>query len=369
MKKVLLLVLVGFLFLPGCVEELDTAYPTQAEFLVVDGILNYYPEADSADYIVYLNLSNTIYTRPYALGGATMELIVNEQETYPFFEKETGEYYLSRLDIFQPGNTYQLRFQVNDQMYESNLEVLPEKVDLGRVYAGINEGGTSEDAYEIFVDTEDDPNRKNYYRWLITQWEKQEYCQFCYREGRRNPEECSSSLFAIPGVTITRNNFCDGNCFAILRFSPNNAISDIYIDGKSLIKKSVGYVPFNFNRPCLVEVKQSSLTAGYYEFLEVLRSQAESTGGLADTPAALLTGNVKNINNPREKVVGYFSVTNNSVLRYWLERTDGLAAGFHPLGNENPPLSPPIPTPPSWQPVPCEPSKTRTPIKPWGWQD
>jgi hypothetical protein len=60
-------------------------------------------------------------------------------------------------------------------------------------------------------------------------------------------------------VKIIRDNFCATACYDILRFSPNNAISDLYTDGKQLIRKSVGYVPFNFNRPCLIEVKQSSL--------------------------------------------------------------------------------------------------------------
>ena len=91
------------------------------------------------------------------------------------------------------------------------------------------------------------------------------------------------------------------------------------------------------------------------------------TGGLADTPAALLTGNVSNQKNPQEKVVGYFSVTNNSVRRYWLTRADGLQKGWKPLANLNPPVDPPIPTPPLWQPVPCKPGRNRTPFKPWGW--
>jgi len=367
MKPIFLALLIFFL-MPSCVEELDLGFPTAAEFIVVDGILNYHSAADSNDLVVYLNVSNTLYSRPAPLGGAQMELIVNESAAYPFTERERGTYYFYDSQVFAPGNRYQLRFQIGEDYYESSPEILPDTVALGQVYAALNQGGTADDAYEIFVDMEDDPSQKNYYRWLITQWERQDYCQFCYREGR-NPERCESDLFALPEVQLTRNNFCETGCYDILRFTPNNSISDVYIDGKSLIRKSVGFVPFNFNRPCLVEVMQSSLTPGYFSFLEVLRSQAESTGGLADTPAALLTGNVQNKTHPEQKVVGYFSVANNTVKRYWLKRDEGLAAGFYPLGNLNPPISPPIPTPPSWQPVPCVPGKNRTPVKPWGWID
>ncbi len=351
---------------PACVEELEIERPKQADFLVVDGILNYHERADSSDLAVQLSLSSTLYAKPIPLKGAEMELLLDNRETVPFREGEEGYYYLTRKDIFSVGRSYQLRFCVDGNDYLSTPEILPDTAALSQVYGVLNPNGEAEDAYEIFIDMQDDPGKKNFYRWLITQWEKQEYCQFCYREGR-NPEQCGEDLYGAPGVRITRDNFCATACYDILRFSPNNALSDLYIDGRQLLRKSVGFVPFNFNRPCLIEVKQSSLTSSYFAFLEVLRSQAESTGGLADTPAALLTGNVSNQKNPQEKVVGYFSVTNNSVRRYWLTRADGLQKGWKPLANLNPPVDPPIPTPPLWQPVPCKPGRNRTPFKPWGW--
>lgn len=369
MKKTFLFALASTLLLAiSCVEELSFDKPSAAEFIVVDGILNYHPNAERGDMVVFLNLSNTTISNPIPISGALMEVTVNGQDSYPLLEGEAGAYYLINRDIFETGFSYQLNFQIGDNSYSSTPEILPDSVGLENAYAELNISKTEAEAYEVFVDMIDPSDQKNHYRWLITQWEKKKFCLFCYRV-QRNPEVCQSSLHAPADVNLSRNNLCDGDCFEIFKYSPNNSLSDVFINGKSLIRKSVGFTPLNFSEPCLIEVKQSSLTSGYFSFLEKLRAQAEATGGLADTPAALLTANIKNINNPTEKIVGYFSVTNNSVRRFWLERSEALNFNFRPLSRINPALDPPVPTPPDWRPLSCEATKNTTPIKPRGWRD
>jgi hypothetical protein len=351
----------------GCVDEIELGVPTPADFIVVDGILNYSRDADSSDLVVRLTQSRNTFVRPVAIPKATMNMIVNDKDVYPLVEREAGYYYLFSKNMFKVGDKYKLKFQIGTDNYESTNEILPDSVPLEKVYSETQKGRTSNVAHEIFVDMKDDPAQKNYYRWAITQWEKQYYCSFCYRVGR-NPEYCNEDIYGVPDVPISRNPPCSGDCYDILRFTPNNALSDIYISGKTLLKKSIGYVPYNFYEPSLIEVKQSTLTPQYYAFLEILKTQAENTGGLADTPAALLVGNVKNTNNPSQRVVGYFSVTNNSVKRYWMQRKDVSDAGYKTLSSVNPPLNPPTPTPANWFPIPCKPGRFRTPLKPWGWQ-
>ena len=356
----------GLLALSSCVDEISLPPTSQAEFLVVDGVLNFTNNVDSQDLAIRLSYSRNTFNRPVPLSKAKMNIVVNEKDSYPFVEREEGWYYLTNKDIFQVGASYKLQFQVGGNNYESSVEVLADSVPIKKTYAEVNAAGPANRAFEVFVDMTDVPQKKNYYRWAITQWEAQNYCLYCYRRNRA-PEACSEDLYAIEGEVISRNPPCATNCYDIIRLTPNNAISDVFFDGKSLLKKPVGYVPFNFTFPCLVEVKQSSLTPQYFAFLEILKTQAETTGGLADTPAALLVGNVKNLTNPQEKIVGYFSVTNNSVQRFWLNRSAALSAGLKPLSSLNPALDPPIPAPPLWQPVPCKASRFRTPVKPWGW--
>ena len=372
MLKIQTRLIVGFaallLLFTCCVDEITLNDNVASEFFVVDGILNYSETTDSNDLVVKLGISRADLIRPIPVTKGVVEIVVNDKDSYPLSEREAGSYYLFRKDIFKVGQSYKLRFQANGSQYESGNEVMPDSVAIQKVYAEINTKGTASNAHEIFVDVQDVAQKKNYYRWSFIQWEKQPYCLYCYVALPRQPESCREDMIATADSRISRNPYCDGDCYDILYTSPNNAISDVFFDGKMLIKKSLGTIPYFFHGGCLVEIRQSSITSQYNVFLEILKSQAENTGGLADTPAALLVGNVKNTSNPSQKIVGYFSITNTVKRRIWLERKDVTLTSLRPLITLNPPLDAPVPTPPSWYPVACKPSKIRTNVKPLGWQ-
>jgi hypothetical protein len=354
----------SMLFFTSCIDDIDLKPNAATEFLVVDGILSYSETADSNELVVKMGISRSDLIRPIPFSGAIAEIVVNDKDSYPLPEREAGSYYLFRKDVLKVGQSYKLRFKAKGYQYESNNEILPDSVTIKKAYFETNLKGTAETAYQLFVDVDDIPQKKNFYRWSFVQWEKQGYCQFCYAVAPNRPiSSCREDIYAIPNEYIASNYFCDGNCYDMLSFLPNNVTSDVFSDGKPLIRKSIGYAPFVFLGGCLVEIRQSSISIEYYLFLELLKSQADNTGTFSDTPAALLVGNIKNLDNPNEKVVGYFSVTNTTKKRIWLNRKDGLFSGFNPLSNRNPPVDPIKPFF-----IPCKISKTRTNIKPVGWQ-
>src|SRR5205823_6324338 len=106
-------------------------------------------------------------------------------------------------------------------------------------------------------------------------------------------------------------------------------------------------------------------------------------GGIADTPPTATVGNVKNSANQREIVVGFFTASPVSTLRYWIDRkdTEGTPPGLfqalngrEPSPEPAPPGSPEfnivitIPERPPYTAV-CVPTDSQTPAKPVGWQD
>jgi Domain of unknown function (DUF4249) len=126
-------------------------------------------------------------------------------------------------------------------------------------------------------------------------------------------------------------------------------------------------VPYNFYTGCLVEVQQMSTTGGYYQYLQLLKNISSGSGGLVDTPPAVLVGNVKNTQNSDEKVIGYFTVVNTTKRRIWIDRKDAAAQSMSPLSFVNPSIAPPpganIPL------YPCVQSDTRTNKMPVGWRN
>ena len=370
LPALLALVYVTIFSFLSCVSEYPLDSVPAENFLVIDAVLNYSEGADSNDLVVKLVESVTAsvgsgYQAPVA--GAIVSLIVNDKTTVFLPEREKGNYYLFDKSIFKPGNSFKLSINKGNDTYESKAEVMPDTVAIQKVYQDYVEKITAQNTFEILVDVQDEPQKRNFYKWSITQWERQGYCVYCYTANRS--ENCSADLYATPGVIISRNRPCLSDCFDILKFNPNNAISDVFFDGKQLLRKSIGTLPLNFGTSCLIEVRQSTLTPQYFDFLELLKTQSQNTGGLADTPAALLTGNITNKTNPKQIVLGYFSVTNGVNRRYWLDRSGATARGITPLASINPPLPIPAPTPPSWSAIPCAKSKGRTPEKPLGWRD
>jgi hypothetical protein len=357
------------LSLATCVSE----YPLDndiipAEFLIVDGIINNDLKGDSSNYVVKLSESkllsnNTAYQIPFT--GCTMSILVNDKEILPLIEREKGNYYLYNRDIFKVGNSFKLMFQKGEIKYESTAEILQDTVGIQKLYSELASNATAGNAYDIFVDIQDDPKVRNYYKWSVRQWEKQQHCQFCYKANKT--PLCNPDIYASVGVEIALNNLCQGDCYDILNFTLNNSITDAFFNGRPLIKNSVVTSPYVFSQGALIEVAQSCVTPQYFAFLDLLKSQALNTGGLADTPTALLTGNVKNATNSTQKVLGYFSVTNTVSQRLWLDRKSAVGKQLIALANINPPLPQPVPT--GWPTVACKESKTRTAKKPLGWVD
>ncbi|NJN33812.1 MAG: DUF4249 family protein [Saprospiraceae bacterium] len=179
----------------------------------------------------------------------------------------------------------------------------------------------------------------------MIQWERQEFCLFCYANQR--VLNCFEDLYGTNrGLVLVRNNRCAGDCFDIFRQNPNNTIADAFFDGKQLIKKSVAEIAYNFPYGTLIEVRQSSITPSYFDFTELLKSQSQNTGGLIDVPPALLQGNVRNLNNPAETVIGFFSVTNTSTRRLWVNRSAAATVPLSSLSSLLPPVPTPVPPPP-----------------------
>ena len=92
---------------------------------------------------------------------------------------------------------------------------------------------------------------------------------------------------------------------------------------------------------------------------------------LADTPPAPIVGNVRNVSNPEEPVVGYFQASGIASIRYWLDRQNASSFAGRPTGLLNgreimpEPMGADLTRPPF---APCLPSISRTPIKPTGWK-
>ena len=118
---------------------------------------------------------------------------------------------------------------------------------------------------------------------------------------------------------------------------------------------------------CLVEIQQMCVSPDVFAYNKILESQLQGTGGLADTPPVAIVGNIRNVTDFREQIVGYFGVADIQKKRYWVSRKDAKGSIEFILGHE-PLLEPVLLSGPSPTYAPCSLTPDRTPIIPEGWQ-
>jgi hypothetical protein len=408
----------------GCVDQIEYNIHSKINIIVVDGRLTTLDE----EQIVRLfrskadSVSGRFGSTPVT--DAKMELVVNGTEIIPFTENKNipGNYNLPLHFKGEVGKTYQIRFQLtNGTNYESTLEELKSVPPMENLRVKFNPNAVAETGmtfkgfHEFYADVKDPVNEKNFYSWEYNLYEKQDWCKSCLRgvyavnniilgkymfrlyfvSGNELFEDCFIPLPQyddpeapdISNSDWTYDYLCRTKCWEVLHNFNMNLFDDAFTNGGQILHRSIAKIPFYQRSACLVELRQLSMTKSAYDYYKLFQQQIENNGGIADTPPTALRGNIKNTANAKEIVVGYFSVSDVSSTRYWLERKDtgnAIPPGlFEALTarTPNPEPDPPY-TGPRGQPlvliwggpprVPtalCIKSDTRTPQRPDGWRD
>jgi hypothetical protein len=419
MRSVLLLLVCVLICLApiGCVDLLDQNLRGTVDVIVVDGTINNLAEPQ----LIRLNRSKadplTGRFGSLPITKAKVEVIVDASQVISCHETDDGTYQLPSDFKGEVGHTYQLRFQLVDgTQYESVPETMPRGVPIDRVFHKFNSNSLPPKrpdgqaslviaASDIFIDWHDPVSEHNYYRWDWKLWERQEWCRSCgkgyyliwnYYESDQLFEDCYSvsmlpprdgAIYGPSALYFVNDYRCRMECWEILYNYDINVFDDALSNGGQLTGRRVAQIPYYQKHGCLVEIRQSSLTRPAYEYVKQLQQQAENTGGLADTPPTAIVGNVHNVANDQEGVVGYFSAAPVSAKRYWLDRQDatgtppGLFYGLRGIlpspedatVDPNTEIGKPSPgiggknadRPPT---AICVPSDSRTPFKPEGWR-
>ena len=413
----------------ACVDPEDLTLHGTVDVIVVDGTITNLAEPQ----IIRLNRSRadplTGRFGVLPLTKISVQVVVDSSLIIDCHETVDGSYQLPSDFKGRASHAYQLRFTLGDgKQYVSTQQVMPTVPPINKLSVQFNpktlpvtlmNGFTA--GYDLLIDVQDPAAQRNFYRWDWNLYEKQDWCQSCtqgyymtnkltlvssfpnaliYRAEPDILEDCfdaPSSLLFGPTFTPTpyfiNDYVCRTQCWEIIHSHILNLFSDQFTNGGSILAKNVGQIPYYTHNPALVEIRQSSLTPGAYQFLTLFQQQTQNTGGLADTPPAALVGNVHNVANPQEKVVGYFTASAVNSLRYWLDKKDASGIpygggvdeqGYQIQGNEELfyALNRRIPKVEPWKPnfiilgggsrpptALCVSSDNRTPYKPEGWRN
>lgn len=249
------------------------------------------------------------------------------------------------------GETYKLYVQADGQVYESQPETMPacpEIDSLTAIYSRESSRSPNDllyDGFDIYAEFKDIPNQESYFQWDWVHYQRVFSCDV--QDG-----------YLVPCTPY--------DCWTIGYNQKVIVQSDKLRDGQPIAHK-VARAPFATppNKFYYLRVEQRAITASVFTYLKSLEIQTQNVGSLFDIPAQTkFNPNVFNVNNPKEQILGVFSVysSRHKILNINMQQEiNGVKAkvviDLRPF------------TPVQLLQAPCTETVYRTQIRPEGWRD
>jgi len=336
-RVILAIVLIAALF--GCRETYTPPQiTTNTNYLVVEGVIN--TGTDSTIFklsrTVRLNAKTT--TQPETHAIVTVESDANA--SYLLKEITPGTYASAPLSLSGTGK-YRLRIIANTNTHTTYLsDFVPVKNSppIDSVGYSLPANGV-----QIYANTHDDGNATRYYRWS--------YAETWNFHSNYDSEYIEVNNRWINFRTLAQRIF---SCWA------SNTSTDVVLASSAKLTRDVIYqVPITIipspsqkiSVKYSILVKQYALTEDAFNFWQLLKKNTEQLGSIFDAQPSSITGNIHNIADSSEPVLGYISAGSVQQKRIFIDNTV-LPTGW---GRENPlpgcaidslyPIYPPYPKP------------------------
>lgn len=318
------------LLVVSCIDVFDKKYEFNTNLVKIDGILT-----DQDPFFVTVvqsrSTQGTEFTQP--IRGATAELIVSDNSRVVLRESGPvqGRYEAPATFRGQVGTAYRLRIRFADgRVYESSLEKIVAAPPIQKVNADFNQNGikgiggnTLVSTMDISVDLQDNAGETNFYQWRTFLYERQRICGSCVNgDWNAVNNECNGYRLDPPPMPPFINDYeCDRACWEVFFDQKLNIFSDALTNGSSISKRLLRQVPFYLeNAGALLQIHQMSISPTIYRYLNLIKQQSETTGTLTGVASAPPVGNIRNINNAEEAVLGYFAAASIVRTTFWIER-------------------------------------------------
>lgn len=301
-----IIILIAVFALCTCIDPYIPKLIGYNSLLVVDGLIT---DANSS-YTVKLSQTfedqNSI---PASISDATLYITDDAGKKSNLKNKGKGIYKTDSLEFKGTiGRTYILHIQTHSgEVFESDPCLMHSVPDIDSVYfekdqKTTNNGTQIQDGLSIYLDSKSGDNNQ-YYRWTYNEtWKfKVPYP----KKYDFNYIDCT--VVPIPVASI--KDLCWKN-----RKSDEILVRPVYAGEPTSIKKEpIIFIASGQSDRLLLQysilVNQYSISKKEYDFWNNLKQVNESGGDIFAKQPFSVTSNIHNINNPKERVLGYFQVS------------------------------------------------------------
>lgn len=238
------------------------------------------------------------------VSDATIIIEDDKGNTFPLSNVGNGNY--SARFSLNPNFKYHLRIETQDQkQYVSDFVEYKYSPPINSISYKMEEGGA-----RFYLSTQDYNNQSKFYRWKFEEtWRFHSFYRTDLKYDRikkqvvDNPEQSYYCWQSDYSKEVLINSTVNLNQDVIrdmpINFIPNGSfkLSDIYsINVRQFVMDSLGY--------------------NYYQ---QLKKNTEETGSIFDPQPGNLRGNIKNIKDPSEMVIGYIGAGSSYQLREFFQ--------------------------------------------------
>jgi len=274
-------------------------------YLVVEGLINI---SDST----YIKLSRTVGVMNASVINPELKAIVtiesNQGGSYPLKELGNGVYAAVPLSL-SAANQYRLRIKTTGgSTYTSDFVQTKVTPPIDSIITDMKPDGI-----HIGVNAHDAQNNTRYYRWDYSEaWQFVSY----YNSHAVSPGK------GIVAVTRTNDIYhCWGYdaSATILLNSTASLSQDILLNSPiTFVQSSSEKLSIRYS----ILIRQYALTKDGYDYWTLLKKNTEQLGSIFDSQPSASIGNLHNVNNPAEPVIGFISVGTVSQTRIYLNFAD-----------------------------------------------
>ncbi|MBI9054829.1 MAG: DUF4249 domain-containing protein [Bacteroidales bacterium] len=315
--KVRFLIVLILLFL-GCKENIPLDPSNNKNLIVIEGFLS----NEAGPYTIKVSTSSNLDDpKVYPVSECQVAISDNQGLEEILSETEPGVYKSSKDGIKGIiGNKYKLSVTTkNNVKYESNYHELIEPIGIKLIYADTTSIEVLNDperlkGYEFFVNTELAPSLETYLLWNIT--ESYEYT-------------VDYKLYAVfDGITHVVNQDTNLNFDDTYRCWETERINKIFtaemasLTYPEISNKKLHFVGTDSKKLMIkysILVNQFTIDEDTYCFWKAIEDQISADNFLYTSQPSNIVSNIKNIDNPEDIVLGYFTVASISQKRLFVD--------------------------------------------------
>lgn len=278
----------------------------ETNFLVIDG--DFTPDKRSHKLQMYYTNSQVVRKRR-PVEGAMAYLVDENGQQEAYEDLGNGAYELMGTTIKgEVGQSYFVKIDLpNGEKYRSKPASIPRKIrgdstyiQFGFVEELLITGAITRKSFlEVFVDSPLPTDGEDY--WL--KWDVSTLYSF--------PELICSPLGPPPDICFIPGK----NDLQLVTILNGERFGDNRIEKLKVNSKQLTINDFEFRGKHYFLVNQQSINKEAHDYWDKLNRVANQTGSIFDAPPAGVQGNLYNVNDESEMVLGYFELMNTDSLR------------------------------------------------------